>query len=298
MEPYRHKRKLTEIFTVPPISTLDIKQKYWKDRKAYWNSLGIKSELGRNDNLLKLSKIMQEHQNSTSIFDPVLCELMYSWFTAPDDIVLDPFAGGSVRGIIASKLQRNYSGIELREEQVEHNRIQAAMCESHVPTWINGSSTDITIDEKCDFLFTCPPYYDLEVYSDMEDDLSAMSHDDFEDAFRKSIALNVAQLKDDRFCAIVVGDVRGQDGNYLKFPQKTVEIFEDNGCKLYNELILLQEPAFAAFRAFNLMNSSRKIAKSHQNVFVFIKGDYKAATNRLPQFETDAPNTTIDTFFE
>ena len=29
-------RKLTDIFVVPPISVLDVKQKYWKDRKKYW----------------------------------------------------------------------------------------------------------------------------------------------------------------------------------------------------------------------------------------------------------------------
>jgi len=36
--------------------------------------------------------------------------------------VLDPFAGGSVRGIVASRLGYRYVGIELRQEQVEANR--------------------------------------------------------------------------------------------------------------------------------------------------------------------------------
>ena len=43
-------------------------------------------------------------QSGTSIFDPVLCELAYRWFCPPGGVVLDPFAGGSVRGIVASKL--------------------------------------------------------------------------------------------------------------------------------------------------------------------------------------------------
>jgi len=41
-------------------------------------------------------------------------------------------------------------------------------------------------------------------------------------------------------------------------------------------------------RAFNYMNSSRKIAKAHQNVLVFIKGDSKKATERMDAF--DDPN--------
>ena len=41
-------------------------------------------------------------------------------------MVLDPFAGGSVRGIVASQLGRGYLGIELAAEQVEANRAAAA----------------------------------------------------------------------------------------------------------------------------------------------------------------------------
>ena len=48
--------------------------------------------------------------SGTSIFDPVLCELAYRWYCPPGGVILDPFAGGSVRGIVASKLGRRYVG--------------------------------------------------------------------------------------------------------------------------------------------------------------------------------------------
>src|SRR5688572_4612648 len=51
--------------------------------------------------------------SGTSIFDPVLCELIYRWFVPPGGLVLDPFAGGSVRGIVAAMLGRRYVGVEL-----------------------------------------------------------------------------------------------------------------------------------------------------------------------------------------
>lgn len=60
-----------------------------------------------------------------SIFDPVLTELAYRWFSPPGGHVLDPFAGGSVRGIVASALGRPYTGVELRPEQVAANQAQA-----------------------------------------------------------------------------------------------------------------------------------------------------------------------------
>ncbi len=48
---------------------------------------------------------MSSGQSGTSIFDPVLCELAYRWFCPPGGLILDPFAGGSVRGIVAVHFQ-------------------------------------------------------------------------------------------------------------------------------------------------------------------------------------------------
>jgi DNA modification methylase len=287
-------RKLTDIFVVPPISVLDVKQKYWKDRKKEWLALNIQSELGRNDNLLKLSDLLKKKQKATSVFDPVLCEIMYLWFSKKGDTIYDPFAGGSVRGIVASKCERNYIGVDLRPEQVEHNRIQAnEICDSYMPNWLVGSSSEIAVNTEYDMFFTCPPYYDLEQYSDDMKDLSNMSMEDFDEVYTHIISRSIAKLRDNRFAAIVVGDVRGDDGSYRKLIQKTIYAFEDAGCKYYNDLILLQEPATAAMRAFNYMNSSRKIAKTHQNVLVFVKGDSKKATERMDAFDDPNQSSTL-----
>lgn len=67
---------------------------------------------------------MAAGQTGTSIFDPVLCELAYRWFSPKGGVVLDPFAGGSVRGIVCAALGRRYVGIDLRQEQIEANRAQ------------------------------------------------------------------------------------------------------------------------------------------------------------------------------
>src|SRR5262249_25656604 len=80
-------------------------------------------------------------QSGPSIFDPVLCELVYRWFCPLGGTVLDPFAGGSVRGIVASKLGRPYVGVDLRPEQIAANREQAArICDHPQPVWHVGDS--------------------------------------------------------------------------------------------------------------------------------------------------------------
>jgi ParB-like chromosome segregation protein Spo0J len=117
---------LAERFVVPPFSVLDARQGYWRDRRRSWLALGIRSEIGRGDNLLQFSETARQGSSGTSTFDPVLCEIAYRWFSPPAGRVLDPFAGGSVRGIVAAALGRSYLGIELRPEQIEANRAQAA----------------------------------------------------------------------------------------------------------------------------------------------------------------------------
>ena len=274
---------LDEHYLVPPISVLDVKQKRWKERRKYWLNLGIESELGREDNLLGLSELMSKKQNQTSIFDPVLCEIMYTWFTKEGDSILDPFAGGSVRGIVASHCQRNYTGIDLSIKQLESNREQAQnLCQSHFPTWVYDDAMNVKkLKKNFDFLFSCPPYYDLEVYSEDPKDLSAMkSYAEFRYFYETIIFRSCQMLKENSFAVFVVGEVR-ENGNYVGLIGDTIRAFKNAGLNFYNEMILLQEPATAAMRANKFMESSRKIAKCHQNVLMFVKGDANKITERL-----------------
>jgi DNA modification methylase len=192
---------------------------------------------------IKQDGFLSKESSGTSIFDPVICELSYRWFCPDGGLVLDPFAGGSVRGIVASKLGYQYVGIELGAEQVAANRVQADdICSDPMPVWINGDSMDLDAlahDVEADFVFSCPPYADLERYSDDPKDLSTMPYEAFVAAYRTIIAKAVAKLKDNRFVCLVVGDVRDKKGFYRNFVGDTVQAVEDAGATLYNEAILV-----------------------------------------------------------
>jgi len=225
-----------------------------------------------------------------SIFDPVLCELAYRWFCPPGGLVLDPFAGGSVRGIVAAKCGRRYIGIDLSPRQVEANREQArVICAGgEMPTWAIGDAADLAgLDCEADFVFSCPPYGDLEVYSDNPADLSTMEHTNFIWAYRKIIDLAIEKLKEDRFASFVVGDYRDKQGFYRKFPGATVEAFTEAGAGLYNEAILVTAAGSLPIRAGKQFASSRKLGKTHQNVLVFCKGDPRKATAACGPVEID-----------
>ena len=234
-------------------------------------------------------KILAAGASGTSIFDPVLCELAYRWFCPPGGLVLDPFAGGSVRGIVAGNLGRQYVGVDLRPEQIAANRAQAdAICGDPMPVWHEGDSLNLArIAEgvAADFVFSCPPYGDLECYSDDPRDLSTMNYGDFLVAYRAIIAAAVALLKPDRFACFVVGDIRDARGFYRGFPADTIRAFEDAGARLYNEAVLVTAVGSLPIRVRKQFETSRKLGKTHQNVLVFCKGHPRRATDAVGPVE-------------
>jgi len=310
----KKQKKLSDRFIIPPFSVLETKQGAWQQRKNYWLSLGIKSELGRKggmtfskssqrpefyevknelrnknldcstdavyDECIKRGmKLFGDENGSTSIFDPVLCELAYHWFNVKNGKILDPFAGGSVRGIVAAKLGFQYLGNDLRSEQIDANRINAqeVLKDSELyPTWTCGDSLQIdTIAEgyKADLVFSCPPYADLEVYSDAKEDISNMPYSEFLKIYREIIRKSLDMLKQDRFAVFVVGDVRDKKGFYKNFVSDTVKAFLDCGFFLYNEMILVNIIGSLAIRSGRQFSNGRKVGKNHQNVLVFYKGN-------------------------
>lgn len=549
---------LAELFLVPPFSILDGRSGPWIERKRAWKKLGIRSEVGRDDNLTyaKSCQTPETYQRKaaieardgrsysweefseispggmlagTSIFDPVLCEVAYRWFAPPNARILDPFAGGSVRGVVASVLGHNYTGVDIRVEQVEANRqnwaeirgalpsnigteapplrvtteegirvvrdddvpggtkrrvldkllpelperefvyaspafgfaqyalaIAAAGCGKQAtifvaarkklhprtraaayaganivevpngylsnvqakakdyaesrgaryfefgaddprfieiyadlarstgespsevwcvagsgvtaralkqawpdaiihavkigaepdagqaviyeapedfeqpakdpppwpscpeydakawqfikrhaspgalfwnvanevparlgdgrfpdPEWVAGDSTQLDqildSNDLYDLVFTCPPYGDLEVYSDDPADISGLGYAEFLKAYRAIIAKAAARLRDNRFMVVVVGEFRDKKGTCRGFVPDTIAAATDAGLRFYNEAIYLQPLGAVIIRAANSMRATRKLGKVHQQALVFAKGDPEPA---------------------
>ena len=215
----------------------------------------------------------------TSIFDPVLCELVYRWFCPKAGKILDPFAGGSVRGIVAGYLGYSYTGIELRQEQVTENQTQSdSILKDSKPTYMVGDSYNIKdlAPDKYDLIFSCPPYYNLECYSDLPGELSALpTYDEFLTKYKSIISSCVSMLKDNRFACFCVGDIRDKEGFYHNFVSDTISAFIDAGTKLYNEAILITSVGSLPIRVIRQFSGYRKLGKTHQNVLIFYKGDIK-----------------------
>ena len=286
-------------YIIPPFSIFNTTSGDWQNRKNKWKLLGIESEIGRSATTYnfkdwtdkKREQGLKGHNlpSDTSIFDPVLCEIIYSWFVPKNGTILDPFAGGSVRGIVANYLGYNYTGIDLSGEQIYANKEQAKkIIPDNVPNWICGDSNEVlksvtttlphSNDYLVDFIFTCPPYYNLEVYSDDDCDLSTMNDSDFDTTYKSIIKKSCFFLKENRFACFVVGNVRNKNGYMRDLVGLTIQAFKESGVHFYNDIILKNAAASASMRANGNM-TYKKVVKIHQNVLVFCKGNPKEYNN-------------------
>ena len=106
-----------------------------------------------------------------------------------------------------------------------------------------------------------------------------MTTAEFNETYAQILANSVSLLKNDRFAGIVIGEYREKKTTaYVDFVGTTVEAFRSVGMEYYNEFVLINVPGSAPLRAGKYFEHGRKVAKTHLNVLIFVKGDYKKAT--------------------
>lgn len=272
-------------FIAPPFSVLDGRQGYWRERKKAWREAIADKGEARDVFVYDNPKINRGEE--ASILDPVLAEVLLKWYTpAEGSSVFDCFAGDTVFGYVASDLGHNFIGIELRQEQADFNNERV---EGKTARYIcdDGRNVDRHIEEGSqDFFFSCPPYFDLEIYSDDPNDASNQAtYSDFYAILDEAFAKSISRLKDNRFAAIVVANIRDKDsGSYYNFTGDVIETFTRNGMLFYNDMILLDPIGSAGLRARQYM-TARKVVKVHQNILIFYKGDQKKIKEIFPKIE-------------
>lgn len=314
---------LNDRFVVPPFSILDTRKGYWQARKKMWRELIGDMGESRNDTLIQSPEIKykdlyqrtRKHREElglsfkdylekyvpddvkereagkvlsagVSLLDPVMAELVCRWFGLESCKSFDCFAGDSVFSYVSAHLGNEFVGIELRPEQAQlNNERTEGMAARYICDDGQNVAKHINADSQ-DLLFSCPPYFDLEHYSDLENDASNQkSYNDFIQILHNAFTAAIGCLKENRFAVIVVGDVRDKStGFYYDFCGDIKRIFKDGGMSLYNEIILIETGASTALRASRYMES-RKVAKMHQNILVFYKGKTKDIKKHYKKIE-------------
>src|SRR5262249_4269684 len=153
--------------------------------------------------------------------------------------------------VVSAVAGRRYIGIDVRAEQLEENERQwAAVSEAKAaagaepPSWLLGDARDARAllgPAQADLVFSCPPYGDLERYSDDPRDLSSLPYEVFVPEYSAAVAAAVACLREDRFAVFVVAEFRAPDGFLRGFVPDTIDAFRRAGALYYNEAVLLNQ---------------------------------------------------------
>lgn len=228
---------------------------------------------------IREAKEYSKMSDGASTFDPVLAEIIYEWFIPGQCAkVFDCFAGGITKGAVAIAKGHSFTGIDIRPSQVEAN-----MEKIHTFSEINQRLRYYCDDARNlqkyigvatqDLFISCPPYYNLEVYSDLAGDASNQpTYQDFIEILRDAFCKAVKCLKWNRFAVVIVGDIRNRKGEYYNFPGDVIRIFQNCGCAFLDDIVLFRSDATANLRAKKYMKS-RKVVRVHERVLVFYKGN-------------------------
>lgn len=158
-----------------------------------------------------------------TIFDTKLMQAVIDKYNIRS--VYDPCAGWGERLLCCADNKIRYIGIDINEalfdgyqRMIADNNIQNAEI-------IIADSAKYEPDVCTDAVITCPPYGDIEKYSDSADAAENMSYNDFLDWWKK-VVINAAKTKSKYFCFQI----------NKKYREAMTEIVAGNSYELIDEL--------------------------------------------------------------
>lgn len=270
-------------YGIYPHSVLNTTTPQWRNRRRQLRESGIAGNdiLGREHVRLYHGEEHQKINGGKSSFDPVLADLMYQWYAPHGGHVVDPFAGGITRGALAVHHDMTYEGVDLSQQQVKANRSQAAKMRLNGVTWDVGDAVDWRPQHTADMILTCPPYHNLERYSDDPRDLSVMKWEEHLNAIEAVLTWCFDVLKDDRFLVWVTGDVRTKNSGSRLLPERTALIAQGVGFSITNTHNLVNSVGTRYLLARKQWTMGRVALRIDQRVIVMAKGDCHSAAEMI-----------------
>lgn len=195
-------------------------------------------------------------------------------YSQEGDTVLDPFVGGGTTAVEAKLTNRNFIGFDINPAAVERSRQK---CEFSFDTTAStrielGDAQSMPLDEATvDLICAHPPYADIIHYSDdIEGDLSLLPMKDFLFEMGKVAQEFHRVLKKDKFCAILMGDMR-KKGMVQPLAFETMRVFDLAGFK--TKEIIIKEQHNCKATGYWKTNSIKFnfLLLAHEYLFVFKK---------------------------
>ncbi len=242
----------------------------------------IVGDFGQNREMFKKNiNYIDDGGTGASIFNARLCQMIISAYAPAKANIHDCFAGGGTRAIISALMGNRYFGLDLRQGEVDDIIVRAKEIgisvnedEDSEITLYQGDSTKDYVKftkESCTFGLTCPPYHDLEVYSDNPDDLSYnKSYDEFLELNYEVLKGCHYVLKSGSFYVWVIGNFRNKQGELLHYNGDLVKQAKRAGFILHDEIIFDRGNG-GALKREQQFEVNRKSIKIHEYIMIFKK---------------------------
>ncbi len=191
------------------------------------------------------------------------------------DLVLDQFAGGGTTLVEAKLLNRNIIGVDVNDVALTRCREKIDFeWEDDAKVYLHkGDARNLHFiaNESIDFVCTHPPYANIINYSEnIAEDLSLLKIPQFLEEMKLVAKESYRVLKNDKFCAILMGDTRIK-GYVQPMSFEVMKIFEAEGFKLKE--IIIKEQHNCRATGYWKTNSVKYnfLLLAHEYLFVFRK---------------------------
>lgn len=207
-----------------------------------------------------------------SVFPAPLVEWALHRYSRPGFTVLDAFAGGPPRAVVTAFMGMKYTGFDIRQEQIDENlKLLKRLKLDAEFVCGDGCYMDGVPDGHFQFGITCPPYHDLERYSDLPQDLSNQrSYGEFRAGMALCAEAYFRKMCAGAFVAMAVGPFRDKRGELVDFPGHVVTDFREVGFLYWQNIVITKNFGSAAKRASNAWRGL-KLVPCHEFLLIFRK---------------------------
>lgn len=197
-------------------------------------------------------------------------------YSREGDIVLDPMVGSGTTLIETKILNRRGIGYDINQEAVEiaKKNLDFEGDYKYEPIIKTGDVRNLSEigDESIDLIITHPPYLNIIKYSNgIDGDLSNISGvRKFCDELEKGVIELYRVLKEDKYCAILIGDTR-KSNHYVPLAFYVMNLFLKNGFILKEDIIKVQHNCKSTPYWESRVEKYNFYMIMHEHLFIFRK---------------------------
>ena len=207
-------------------------------------------------------------------FNPAVASWLLNCYAPKQGICVDPFSGGGTRAILSAKHGLDYKGCEIRQEEVDAVIDRCKKCEviDNVEIFRCDARNASEYIKTADFLLTCPPYWNLEMYDGGEQDLSMIpTYEDFCKELEKVVAETSKILRPGAISCWVVGLHRDKNGHLMCMNHDVAEMHKRNGFWQKEEIVLSIKNTGSLQRVGNFEKGNKFLIRTHEYALIFVK---------------------------